>query len=409
MLCRVKTFASGTGPTASDAPSLNREARGENTPQTKSCIVVVAPNHPSPTETFIRAHIERLPAHVVLAYGSPPRVGRRAVLSRTRRALYKVWRIVSGTETDSVTLAYEKVFRLYRPCAVLAEYGTAGVAVMAACRKAGVPLIVHFHGYDASMHNVLLEHTHTYPLLFQQASAIVVVSRAMKQKLTALGASAGKIRYNPYGVDCREFAGADPAHAAAIFLAVGRFTPKKAPHLTLEAFAKVQRLIPTAVLRMIGDGPLTTQCRRLAQALGIEQRVTFLGAQPPAVVRAELRGARCFVQHSVEAASGDSEGTPVAILEAGAAGLPIVATRHAGIPDVVIQGETGFLVDEHDVDGMAQRMLRLAEDPVLAGRLGRAARARIAGCFSMERSIGELWKIIQSSVRSDGGELNGRS
>jgi glycosyltransferase involved in cell wall biosynthesis len=306
-------------------------------------------------------------------------------------------------------LAYEKLFRRYRPCAVLAEYGTTGVGVMAASCSASIPLIVHFHGYDASLHGVLIENADTYPRLFQQAAAIVVVSRSMLQQLTAMGAPPGKLRYNPYGVDCDQFAGADPTHAPITFLAVGRFTPKKAPQLTLEAFAKVQRLIPSAVLRMIGDGPLTTECRRSAQALGIEQSVTFLGTQPPAVVRKEMRSARCFVQHSVVAADGESEGTPVAVIEAGATGLPVVATRHAGIPDVVIEGETGFLVDEHDVDGMARCMLRLAEDPVLAGRLGGAARARVQSCFSMERSIGNLWRIIQSCVRNGGGELNGRA
>ena len=377
-------------------------------PERKSCLVIVAPNPPSTTETFIQAHIERLPTQVVLAYGSPPRVAGRAVVSRARRAFHKVWRLVSGTEVDSITLAYEKVFQRFRPSAVLAEYGTAGVSVMAACRRAHVPLIVHFHGYDASMHDVFVEHAATYPRLFQLASAIVVVSRAMEQKLAALGAPARKLRYNPYGVDCREFAGADPAHAPATFLAVGRFTPKKAPQLTLKAFAQVRHRVSGAVLRMIGDGPLTADCQRLAQDLGIAQSVTFLGAQDAAVVRKELRGARCFVQHSVVAESGDSEGTPVAILEAGAAGLPTVATRHAGIPDVVIDGETGFLVEEHDVDTMAQRMLRLAEDATLAGRLGGAARTRIEDHFSMERSIAELWKIIQSCVASHGGERNGR-
>lgn len=331
------------------------------------------------------------------------------MLSWPRRALNKVGRIVGGAETDSVTLAYEEVFRRYQPSAVLAEYGTAGVSVMTACGRSRIPLIVHFHGYDASMHDVLREHATTYPLLFQRASAIIVVSRAMQRKLAALGASPAKLHYNPCGVDCREFAGAAPARAPVIFLAVGRLTPKKAPQLTLEAFAKVRRQISTAVLRMIGDGPLTNECRRFARSLGIDQSVTFLGAQPPAVVKAELRDARCFVQHSVEAASGDSEGTPVAILEAGAAGLPTVATRHGGIPDVVINGETGFLVDEHDVDGMAQRMVWLAQDPVLAARLGGAARARIEDRFSMERSIEGLWMVIQSCVRSDGAEPNGRS
>src|SRR5207247_4900993 len=128
------------------------------------------------SETFIRAHIERLPAQVVLAYGSPPRVGRRAVLSWPRRALYKGWRIASGAKMDSATLAYEKVFRRYRPCAALAQYGTTGVGVMAASRRAGIPLIVHFRGYDASQNDVLCESATTYRLLFAQAPAIVGVS-----------------------------------------------------------------------------------------------------------------------------------------------------------------------------------------------------------------------------------------
>jgi len=372
-------------------------------------VVIVAPNLPSVSETFIQAHVERLPAEVTLAYGSPPRVGKRVMLSWPRRAVNKVWRIVSGSEADSATLAYERVFERYRPCAVLAEYGTAGVGVMSACLRARIPLIVHFHGYDASMRDVFVEHAATYPRLFQQASAIVVVSRAMERKLAAMGAPARKLRYNPYGVDCLEFAGADPAHAPATFLAVGRFTPKKAPQLTLKAFAQVRHRVSGAVLRMIGDGPLTADCRRLARDLGIEQSVTFLGEQPSAIVRKELRSARCFVQHSVVAESGDSEGTPVAILEAGATGLPTVATRHAGIPDVVIDGKTGFLVDEYDVDSMAQQMVRLAEDPALAARLGGAARTRIEDRFSIERSITELWRIIQSCVASHGGgEQNGR-
>ena len=321
------------------------------------------------------------------------------MLSWPLRALHKGWRIASGTAMDSATVAYEKVFRRYRPSAVLAEYGTAGVGAMAACRRAGIPLVVHFHGYDASQRDVLLENASTYPRLFEEAAAIVAVSRAMQQRLITMGAPSGKVYYNPYGVDCREFCGADPTKAAPSFVAVGRLTAKKAPETTLEAFAKVYRLWPTATLRIVGDGPLMTECRTRAGTLGIQDAVQFLGAQPPAVVREEMQRARCFVQHSVEASSGDSEGTPVAILEAGATGLPVVSTRHGGIPDVVIDGETGFLVDEDDVDGMAQCMLRLAEDPVLAGRLGDAARARIKSFFSMERSIAELWRIIQSCVR----------
>ena len=372
-------------------------------------VVVVAPHKPALSETFIRAHVERLPSRVVLVHGWPPRVGERPILSWTRRALHKAWRVVLGTPTDSATLAYEKVFRRYRPCAVLAEYGTMGVAALAACRNAGMPLIVHFHGFDASVREILAENAKAYSVMFHEAAGLIAVSRAMRQKLIALGAPPDKVHYNPYGVDCREFIGADPAKAPVSFIAVGRFTAKKAPDATLRAFAKVRHADSTAVLRMIGEGPLLSDCRRLASDLGIEDAVSFLGAQPPPVVQEEMRSARCFVQHSVEAASGDSEGTPVGVIEAGATGLPVISTRHAGIPDVIVEGETGFLVDEHDVEGMAQYMLRVAHDPGLAGRLGRAARLRVERYFSMEQSIDRLWKIIQSCAlgRTDSAGMTG--
>jgi colanic acid/amylovoran biosynthesis glycosyltransferase len=101
------------------------------------------------------------------------------------------------------------------------------------------------------------------------------------------------------------------------------------------------------------------------------------------------------VQHSVCAEDGDTEGTPVAILEAMSAGLPVVATRHAGIVDVVVEGETGLLVDEEDVSGMTAFMVKLAEDDELVARLGKSARRRAVENYSMEKSIGALWGVIE--------------
>ena len=120
-----------------------------------------------------------------------------------------------------------------------------------------------------------------------------------------------------------------------------------------------------------------------------------------------MRRARCFVQHSIEAPSGDSEGTPVAIIEASATGLPIVSTRHAGIPDVVDEGVTGFLADEGDVATMAGQLERLLADPGLAGDLGAAARRRIQTHFAMDDRLARLWRIIESSI--DGKPLDARS
>jgi glycosyltransferase involved in cell wall biosynthesis len=141
----------------------------------------------------------------------------------------------------------------------------------------------------------------------------------------------------------------------------------------------------------------------MTRALRLSGAVELSGPRPHAEIANAMRGARAFVQHSIRTRNGDSEGTPVAVLEAGASGLPLVATRHAGIQDAVSDGATGLLVDEGDIDGMAERMLRLAKDADLAARLGRAAREKICAEFSMEKSINNLWRIIEMALEKDHG------
>ena len=352
------------------------------------------------TETFIRAHIERIRANVTAVHGQPAECGDKAILSNS--LLARASRVVQRqlVSASDIEIAYAKVFRSRKIDVVLAEYGPSGVDVMYPCQKLGIPLVVHFHGYDAYRVDVLARLGDHYKVLFQQASAIVAVSKAMRNQLIALGAPADKVFNNPCGVDCEAFEQSRPAEAPPVFLAVGRFVQKKAPHLSLVAFANVLRRHPEAELRMIGDGPLLGVCQELASALKINESVHFLGAQPHHVVRDQMRIARAFVQHSVVADDGDSEGTPVSVLEAGAGGLPVVSTRHAGIPDVVSDEETGLLVEERDVDGMAEHMKRLLVDPELAGSLGAAARRRIETYFGMERSIGRLSSIILSTVEN---------
>src|SRR5262249_18295845 len=142
------------------------------------------------------------------------------ILSRMRRTLHKLWQTL-GRGNSPTTAAYLEAFRRYRPGAVLAEYGPMGVAVSPACKHADTPLIVHFHGFDASVHTVLQENAQKYPDMFQQASAVIAVSRAMERKLVSLGAAPEKVRYNAYGVDCQQFWGGSPASMGPKFLAVG--------------------------------------------------------------------------------------------------------------------------------------------------------------------------------------------
>jgi glycosyltransferase involved in cell wall biosynthesis len=369
-------------------------------PQSKSdsSICIVTPYFPVLSETFIREHIDHLPAKVSLVYGWPPKFANRSILPNSIRLAYRIRKKLFPKTLDHTTAAYITAFRRLRPDAVLAEYGPTGTLVFDACHKLAIPLIVHFHGYDASIHQVLRDHAETYRAMFLQSQAVIAVSRSMQAKLISLGALQETVHYNPYGIDCKNFGGANPASAQPVFLAVGRFVEKKAPQLTISAFAAVHRDCPEARLRMIGDGPLLDVARQTAVDLGLTEAITFLGPQPHEVVQKEMRSARAFVQHSVEAANGDCEGTPVGILEALASGLPVVSTRHAGIPDVIIDGKVGFLVAEKDVDGMAQRMSLLIRQPELAGQIGAAAREHIVSNFSQEKSLGNLWKIIASTI-----------
>ncbi len=368
-------------------------------------IAIATPTLNAYSETFIRAHIERLPAEVhVLHGGTPPTLVDDGVPIAAPFTLREHLRWTIGRKVRGLTWAdwqrypLVRVLRDTRAQAVLAEYGHMGVSLMAACAQAEVPLIVHFHGHDAYDRSALDGPGKEYGALFEQAAAIIAVSHAMEAQLVRLGAPRGKLRHNACGVDLQLFPAGSPQAAPPTFVAVGRFVDKKAPDLTLHAFRQVVGAVPEARLEMIGDGPLWGTCQRLAEQLEITDRVSFLGVREHAEVASRMQSARAFVQHSITALSGDSEGTPVAVLEAQASGLPVVSTRHAGIPDVVLEGQTGFLVDEGDVDGMAQAMIRLAQDPNLAQSMGAAGRARVEAEFSMDKSIANLWQIIETAI-----------
>ncbi len=372
-------------------------------------ICIVTPSADAYSETFIRAHIERLPAKVHVLSGGhlPTHADGQALLSnyslaqRIQFRLMQRRRGLPWNQEAKQGAAIEGFLRRHRIRAVLAEFGPTGVAIMGVCHQNAIPLVVHFHGYDAYQQATLEHEGRFYPELFQKAAAIIAVSHDMERQLLALGAPRATLHYNPCGIDVSMFQGAQPGEVGPVFVAVGRFVDKKAPQLTLLAFRRVLQDVPAARLTMIGDGVLWEACKQLSRALGVAHAVDFAGARTHAQVAATMLTARAFVQHSLRTSYGDSEGTPVVVLEAGASGLPVVSTRHAGIPDVVLDGETGFLVEEGDVDGMAQAMIRLAQDPQLAAKMGQAGRKRVEEHFSMDRSIANLWRIIESVIEGD--------
>jgi colanic acid/amylovoran biosynthesis glycosyltransferase len=282
---------------------------------------------------------------------------------------------------------------------VFANYGITGGAIAPLCEELGIKLIVHFHGADASVRKYYEDPQYNYRGLFSTAHAIVVVSGAMREQLGLLGADARKLRLVPYSPD-EKFFEVQPSYANQRCVAIGRFAEKKAPYLTLLAFKKAQQEVPGLTLRMIGTGELLPVCKRMTESLHITS-VEFIGVQTPEQVREHLAGSLMFIQHSVVADNGDQEGTPVAILEASAAALPVIATRHAGIPEVVQDGESGFLVDEGDVDKMAECIIRISRDPGLARMMGEAGRALVRKKYSGEQYRKAITELVEEVVNGD--------
>jgi colanic acid/amylovoran biosynthesis glycosyltransferase len=362
------------------------------------------------SETFVRAHIEHLSGEIHVLHGGyfPTRFGKDERLLRPyflKRGLQELLvratgRVPRWCSQEGALISYLKRHRID---AVVAEFGQIGAKILSSCIDAGVPLIVYFRGYDAytfrDKEYAHLRLPELYPALMKNATAFVAVSHDIRARLIELGAPPERIHYNTGGANLELFTESLPGDAPPTFITVGRFTEKKAPHLALLAFNGLLKAVPEARLVMVGEGLLLGPCVAMAEALRISDSVDFLGAQSHQRVEELMRSVRGFVQHSIQAADGDSEGTPISVMEAQAAGLPVVSTRHAGIKDVVVEGETGFLVDECDTEDMTEKLIRLARDPSLAARMGAAGRTRARQHFSMAASNEELSRLIDQVIR----------
>ncbi|TXI80458.1 MAG: glycosyltransferase [Flavobacteriales bacterium] len=365
-------------------------------------IVVAAPAENAWSETFIAAHIDRLSkVELLVSGGVPPRnASHGGPLVRTHGLLAYWDRFVGKRFGGQPGLAEHRLahrLERLRPDVVLAEYGNMGAEIVEACRSAGVPLVAHFHGFDAHRTDYIAQYGN-YRELFRYASALVVVSRAMEAQLLRIGAPREKVVYNCYGIDVDRFTPGRPDLAPPHFLAVGRFAEKKAPHLTIRAFSQVVAQRPQARLTMVGQGRLWQQCRALVDELGLQESVDLCGVKTPDAIVDLMHASRAFVQHSVVTASNDHEGTPLAVLEAMASGVPVVSTRHAGIADVVAHEERGLLCAEHDVEAMAAHMIRLVDDPALALAMGTAGRAYTEKAHRVEVQVVNLQGILHQAV-----------
>jgi colanic acid/amylovoran biosynthesis glycosyltransferase len=366
-------------------------------------LCIIKPNKSVFSETFVSEHINRLNGNKKVLYGGafPLYDDKDNYLIKSKFGLlsYLIQKRVFNKKNISVrTNALVAYLKSNKIDVVFTEYGTVGSMVTQACKIANVPLVIHFHGADAFHQKTINDYLPYYKKAFDYASGIIAVSLDMVEQLVKLGAPRHKISFISCGVDVVKF---DSVHLTNQnnFISVGRFVEKKSPLSVIKAFSLVANKLPNCKLFMVGNGPLFKQSQALIQALNLGNKITLTGIVNQQEIKKLLENSKCYIQHSVTAKDGDKEGTPVSILEAAASGLPIVSTKHGGINQAVIDGVTGFLVNEYAIDEMANKMIKIALTPQQTLiDMGKAGRNHSIKNYSIDKQIQKLNAVIMRSI-----------
>jgi colanic acid/amylovoran biosynthesis glycosyltransferase len=283
--------------------------------------------------------------------------------------------------------AIARFLRRHRVGYVLGEYLDQFVDFVPLLDAMGVPYVVQGHGLDLSSSIKSGSVGDSY-LAYRSAKAVLTRCEFHRQRLISMGLAADTIHVNPGGVDIPAAMPQRAPSASKRFLAIGRMVPKKAPILLLEAFRLAANRDPELTLDIVGGGALFPAAREFVQGCGLSDRVRLYGVAPEADKLRLLGECGVFVQHSItDPETGDEEGLPAAIQEAMANGLAVVSTRHSGIPEAVIEGETGLLCDEGDVRAMAEAFLAA---PARAAQFGAAGYRRAAANYGWEHERARL-------------------
>jgi glycosyltransferase involved in cell wall biosynthesis len=321
-------------------------------------------------------------------------------------------REISPVRDALAILRLARLIRRVRPHILHTHTAKAGAVGRLAALLAGgarPPIVVHtFHGHVLRGYFDPLRTAGFRALerwLARSSTALVAVSPQVRDDLVALGiAPRERFAVVRLGIELekrvaaerdgrgesRRVLGIGPDRFAIGW--IGRMTGVKRTQDVLRAFRRLRDRGVDACLCMIGDGPDRPAVERYAHELGIMRDTLFLGYQEDV--------APFYAAFDAMILPSINEGTPVSAIEALAAGRPVVATRVGGVPDVVREGEDGFLVEAGDVEGLADRLARLAADPELRERLGAAGRARVVPRYSVERLVDDMDLLYRSLLQT---------
>ena len=307
---------------------------------------------------------------------------------------HRYWGVPTGIERRHIL----NFWRSHHVTAVLAEFGPLGCWIAPVARAANLPMFVYFRGYDASRRLRSQSTIQAYKHLMPQVDGVFAVSAFLVDNLRRTGISHPNTHVIPSGTNTQVFS--PGAKDPNLVVSVGRFVTKKRPDANIRAFAAAAAQRPDLRLEMVGDGPQLDACQALARTLGLEARIRFLGALDHAAIAELLSRAHVFLQHSITTPGGDTEGLPSSIQEAMAAGTVVISTRHAGIPEIVIHGQTGWLTEENDLNGYAQLLVQVCNDPTHAAVVAKQARHLAEQKLDTRALQAQMEAVMRQSIQS---------
>ena len=375
-------------------------------------LAVVTPNVGVVSESFINRHIidlhpgytcvvaEKARGNISLLRNKLPLLllneGDEIKPNYLKKGKQKLLQKIGIVPDDFNTQKIKKFLQQHQVEVILAEYLDYSIRFIEVVKELGIRFYAHAHGYDVSI-KLQDEHWRKKYLGLNDIDGIITVSNYSRKELIAIGINASKITVIPCGVSIPPSADVMiNANSNISLVAIGRMVSKKAPILLLDAFRRALSEMPNLHLTYVGDGPLYAAAWQYVQTFNLEEKVALRGALPNEQVLSLLAAADIFIQHSITCPlTGDQEGLPVAILEALSYGVPVITTRHTGIPEAVKDGVNGRLVDELDTTGMAQAITQLARDSTLRKAMSKAARATAEANFSWELEREKLRALLK--------------
>lgn len=283
---------------------------------------------------------------------------------------------------------------------ILCHFGNVGLEGLAVKKALGIKakLVTTFHGYDISAY-ICQKGKNVYNPLFEEGSLLLPISENWKNKLIELGAKDENIIVHRMGVDPNKFYFKIRSKSEKTkIITIARLVEKKGIEYAIRAVAAVIKENMSIEYRIVGDGPLKDQLNKLINDLGVSTYIKILGWKNQNEIVELVSDSDILLAPSVTSSDGDQEGIPVAIMEALSQGLIVISTSHSGIPELVIDGKTGFLVSEKNVIELKQKLLYVLDNPEIWQFISQGGRKIVEENYNIKTLNTKLEEILCKSV-----------